>query len=250
MPYVTVGRENSHDINIYYKDWGEGQPVVFSHGWPLSADDWDAQMMFFLGRGHRVIAHDRRGTEKPKVNGPRYVTRRETLQPRRARRPLAARQPGLDRGEDDTRVEAGARRARVDAVRPEQRGTGRDGLVPVSELSVLAMPGGDGERRVDSVLPGLRAERADQHELAARPDGSLQLLELAGGDAAVRAEADHDDVTESAFVGQAPDQRQPGRHLPVDLGVDVDTGQGRLERCRRGEHDRIADRRHLSTGDP
>ena len=46
---------------IYYKDWGEGQPVVFSHGWPLSADDWDAQMMFFLNHGYRVIAHDRRG---------------------------------------------------------------------------------------------------------------------------------------------------------------------------------------------
>jgi non-heme chloroperoxidase len=46
---------------IYYKDWGHGQPIVFSHGWPLSADDWDAQMLFFLGHGYRVIAHDRRG---------------------------------------------------------------------------------------------------------------------------------------------------------------------------------------------
>jgi non-heme chloroperoxidase len=46
---------------IYYKDWGSGQPVFFHHGWPLSADDWDAQMMFFLERGYRVIAHDRRG---------------------------------------------------------------------------------------------------------------------------------------------------------------------------------------------
>ncbi len=46
---------------IYYKDWGSGQPIVFSHGWPLSADDWDAQMMFFRNRGYRVIAHDRRG---------------------------------------------------------------------------------------------------------------------------------------------------------------------------------------------
>jgi non-heme chloroperoxidase len=48
-------------INLFYKDWGSGQPIVFSHGWPLSADDWDAQMMFFLSRGFRVIAHDRRG---------------------------------------------------------------------------------------------------------------------------------------------------------------------------------------------
>ncbi|ESY88756.1 chloroperoxidase [Mesorhizobium sp. LNHC220B00] len=46
---------------IYYKDWGTGQPIVFHHGWPLSSDDWDAQMLFFLGQGYRVIAHDRRG---------------------------------------------------------------------------------------------------------------------------------------------------------------------------------------------
>lgn len=46
---------------IYYKDWGTGQPIVFHHGWPLSSDDWDAQMMFFLQQGYRVVAHDRRG---------------------------------------------------------------------------------------------------------------------------------------------------------------------------------------------
>ncbi len=46
---------------IFYKDWGSGQPIVFSHGWPLSADAWDAQMMFFGERGYRVVAHDRRG---------------------------------------------------------------------------------------------------------------------------------------------------------------------------------------------
>jgi len=46
---------------IFYKDWGTGQPLVFSHGWPLSADDWDPQLLFFLERGYRVIAHDRRG---------------------------------------------------------------------------------------------------------------------------------------------------------------------------------------------
>ena len=48
-------------IEIFYKDWGKGQPIVFSHGWPLSSDDWDAQMLFFLNQGYRVIAHDRRG---------------------------------------------------------------------------------------------------------------------------------------------------------------------------------------------
>src|SRR5688572_1790891 len=46
---------------IFYKDWGKGQPIVFHHGWPLSADDWDNQMLFFLHEGYRVIAHDRRG---------------------------------------------------------------------------------------------------------------------------------------------------------------------------------------------
>jgi non-heme chloroperoxidase len=48
-------------VEIFYKDWGKGTPIVFSHGWPLSADDWDTQMMFFIERGFRVIAHDRRG---------------------------------------------------------------------------------------------------------------------------------------------------------------------------------------------
>ena len=46
---------------IYFKDWGTGQPIVFSHGWPLSSDEWDTQMLFFSARGYRVIAHDRRG---------------------------------------------------------------------------------------------------------------------------------------------------------------------------------------------
>ncbi|WP_433161528.1 alpha/beta fold hydrolase [Kribbella sp. CA-247076] len=51
----------SDGIEIFYKDWGSGQPIVFSHGWPLSADDWDTQMLFFLQQGYRVVAHDRRG---------------------------------------------------------------------------------------------------------------------------------------------------------------------------------------------
>ena len=57
MPSFTT----NDDTQIYYKDWGTGQPLFFHHGWPLSADDWDTQMMFFLARGYRVIAHDRRG---------------------------------------------------------------------------------------------------------------------------------------------------------------------------------------------
>ena len=57
MPIVTT----KDNVDIFYKDWGTGQPIVFSHGWPLSSDDWDNQMLFFLGQGYRVIAHDRRG---------------------------------------------------------------------------------------------------------------------------------------------------------------------------------------------
>jgi non-heme chloroperoxidase len=57
MPTITT-KDGTH---IFYKDWGKGQPIVFSHGWPLTADDWDGQMMFFGERGYRVIAHDRRG---------------------------------------------------------------------------------------------------------------------------------------------------------------------------------------------
>jgi non-heme chloroperoxidase len=58
----NVGTITTKDgVEIFYKDWGKGQPIVFSHGWPLSADDWDAQMLFFLNHGYRVVAHDRRG---------------------------------------------------------------------------------------------------------------------------------------------------------------------------------------------
>src|SRR6202142_3232540 len=57
MSTITV----KDGTEIYYKDWGTGQPLFFHPGWPLSADDWDAQMMFFLALGYRVVAHDRRG---------------------------------------------------------------------------------------------------------------------------------------------------------------------------------------------
>ena len=56
-------------VEIFYKDWGRGQPIVFSHGWPLSADDWDNQMLFFLKHGYRVIAHDRRGHGRSSQDG-------------------------------------------------------------------------------------------------------------------------------------------------------------------------------------
>jgi non-heme chloroperoxidase len=65
MSTITV----KDGTEIYYKDWGKGQPIVFSHGWPLSADDWDTQMMFFLNHGYRVIAHDRRGHGRSSQTG-------------------------------------------------------------------------------------------------------------------------------------------------------------------------------------
>jgi pimeloyl-ACP methyl ester carboxylesterase len=59
----------SDSTEIFFKDWGSGQPIVFSHGWPLSGDDWDTQMLFFLRNGYRVIAHDRRGHGRSSQTG-------------------------------------------------------------------------------------------------------------------------------------------------------------------------------------
>ncbi len=61
MSYITVGKEKKQEIQIYYKDWGTGQPIVFSHGWPLTADAWEDQMFYLASKGYRCIAHDRRG---------------------------------------------------------------------------------------------------------------------------------------------------------------------------------------------
>jgi non-heme chloroperoxidase len=67
MAYVTT----EDGVEIFYKDWGskDAQPIVFHHGWPLSSDDWDAQMLFFLGNGYRVVAHDRRGHGRSSQGG-------------------------------------------------------------------------------------------------------------------------------------------------------------------------------------
>ena len=68
MPYLTVGKENSGDINLYYEDHGTGKPVVLIHGWPLSGQSWEKQTTALLAAGHRVITYDRRGfgmSDKP-----------------------------------------------------------------------------------------------------------------------------------------------------------------------------------------
>ena len=64
MSYVTVGKENSGDIELYYEDHGSGQPVVLIHGYPLSGDSWEKQVPVLLDAGYRVITYDRRGFGK------------------------------------------------------------------------------------------------------------------------------------------------------------------------------------------
>ena len=80
MPTITT----TDGVDIFFKDWGSGQPIVFSHGWPLSSDDWDNQMLFFLAQGYRVIAADRRGHGRSSQVAAR--PRRRPLRRRPARR--------------------------------------------------------------------------------------------------------------------------------------------------------------------
>ena len=65
MPII----DTPEGLQIYFKDWGSGPPIVFCHGWPLSSDDWDAQLLYFLDHGYRVIAHDRRGHSRSTQTG-------------------------------------------------------------------------------------------------------------------------------------------------------------------------------------
>ena len=74
MPTLTT----KDGTQIYFKDWGTGQPIVFSHGWPLTADDWDGQMLFFGQYGYRVIAHDRRGHGRSSQTWDGNTSRRST----------------------------------------------------------------------------------------------------------------------------------------------------------------------------
>jgi non-heme chloroperoxidase len=81
MPYVTVGKENSSNIDLYYEDHGSGQPVVLIHGYPLSGASWEKQVPVLLNAGHRVIAYDRRGFGKSSqpTTGYNYDTFAEDL---------------------------------------------------------------------------------------------------------------------------------------------------------------------------
>src|SRR5690348_1943861 len=86
MPTITT----KDGVEIFYKDWGSGQPIVFSHGWPLSADDWDTQMLFFLGKGFRVVAHDRRGHGRSTQTGDGHDRSEERRVGKECRRGRAA----------------------------------------------------------------------------------------------------------------------------------------------------------------
>src|SRR5450755_4855965 len=82
MPYVTVGKENSGNIELYYEDHGSGQPIVLIHGYPLSGASWEKQVPILLGAGYRVITYDRRGFGKSSqpTAGYNYDTFAEDLQ--------------------------------------------------------------------------------------------------------------------------------------------------------------------------
>src|SRR5579872_1948689 len=82
MPYVTVGKENSGNIDLHYEDHGSGQPVVLIHGYPLSGASWEKQTAALLGAGYRVITYDRRGFGKSSqpTTGYNYDTFAEDLQ--------------------------------------------------------------------------------------------------------------------------------------------------------------------------
>ena len=106
MPVITT----TDGVEIFYKDWGSGQPIVFSHGWPLSADDWDAQMLFFVSQGFRVIAHDRRGHGRSAQVGEGFVESVEVPsepvgQPERVHQPVPQLCIGR-RGRDHAHVPA------------------------------------------------------------------------------------------------------------------------------------------------
>ena len=85
MPTVTTG----DGVDIYYKDWGSGQPVVFSHGWPLTADAWDGSANFVAAHGFRAVAHDREGDLQPE-SGRGHSALRQAVRARRELFCLAA----------------------------------------------------------------------------------------------------------------------------------------------------------------
>ena len=198
MSFVTT----DDGTEIFYKDWGSGQPIMFHHGWPLSSDDWDAQMMFFLQHGYRVIAHDRRGHGRstPDVGrarhghlrrrcrrrgrAPRPARRRarRALDRRRRGRPLrrpARRRPGGQGGADQRGPAADAEDRRQPR-RPADRGVRRlprgHRVQPGAVLPRRRRPG----RSTGSTGPAPRSSRGRHPELVAPGDDGRRQGPLRG----------------------------------------------------------------------
>ena len=126
-PMTTITTKDG--TQIYYKDWGSGQPIVFHHGWPLSSDDWDTQMLYFVEKGYRVIAHDRRGHGRSSQVGSGHdmdhyaadaaaVVKHLDLQQRHAHWPLHRRRRGRPAMSPATARAASPRLVLIGAVPP------------------------------------------------------------------------------------------------------------------------------------
>ena len=153
-PFVSM----NDGTQIYYKDWGSGQPVVFSHGWPLTADAWDDQMMFLASHGYRCIAHDRRGHGRSSQpwNGNEMDTYADDLADagrgaRSQRAPFtSAIRPAAAKSRATSDVTARARVAKAVLI----------GAVPPLMLKTAANPGGLPIEAFDEIRAGVQADRS------------------------------------------------------------------------------------------
>jgi len=117
MPTITT----KDGTQIYYKDWGTGQPIVFSHGWTLTADDWDGQMLFFGQRGYRVIAHDRRGHGRSDQTGTATIWTLTRTISRRSSKPSISTTPSWSAIPPEAAKSPAISAATVPGVLPKRR---------------------------------------------------------------------------------------------------------------------------------
>ncbi len=178
MPFITT----QDGTEIFFKDWGpkDAQPIVFHHGWPLSSDDWDAQMLFFVQHGYRVVAHDRRGSWPlgPGPVGPRHgPIRRRRGGGGAASRP-AQRRPyrPFDRGRRGGALRRPARRARG----PRRQGGARERGDP-ADAENAGQPGRLADRGVRRLPRGARGQ--PRPVLSRCPDRPILRVQPERGDA-------------------------------------------------------------------